>query len=285
MQKNILIVGCGDVGEQTGLRLKSLGCRVFGVTRTTEKTLPFPCFNADVSDAVSIKRCIDDIAVDIHYVVYTVAPGSRTEQAYQAAYPNGVSNILECINAQVLLGFLLVTSTAVYHQQQGEWVDENSLTQPVSFSGKALLDAEAVLANACVKGVAIRFGGIYGPGRERMLRKVMNGCEINYDIPVYTNRIHRDDCVGMLCFIIEKIDAGSSVESCYVGVDSHPAPENEVLVALANLLDVDLPVHNENLRIASQNKRCRNDRVRALGYRFVYEGYVEGYRSIVELRG
>ena len=284
MQKNILIVGCGDVGEQTGLRLMSMGCRVFGVTRTTEKALPFPCFNADVSDVISIKRCIDDIAPDIHYVVYTVAPGSRTEQDYKAAYPDGVSNVLKCINAQVLLGFLLVTSTAVYHQQQGEWVDENSLTQAVSFSGKALLDAEAVLANACVKGVAIRLGGIYGPGRERMLRKIMNGCEINYDIPVYTNRIHRDDCVGILCFIIEKIDAGSSVESCYVGVDSHPAPEKEVLVALANLLDVDLPAHNENLPIVSQNKRCRNDRVRALGYRFVYEGYVTGYRSVIELR-
>lgn len=281
MQKNILIVGCGDVGCQTGVRLKALGYGVYGIKRSVDANVPFPYFCADVSDLESLKQCIGQVPADIHYVLYAVAPAERSENAYDAAYPVGVRNTLKCIDVQMIEGFILVTSTAVYHQNQGEWVDESSETLPTTFSGKKLLQAEDILVKSAVKGVAVRLGGIYGPGRERLIKKVRKGCELNKNTPMYTNRIHRDDCAGLLSYIIQQIDNGSEVADCYIGVDSHPVSEWDVLCAIAGMLDVDSPVHCEDSKVRHQNKRCKNDRIRALGYEFIYDHYQEGYQAVI----
>ena len=246
MKKNILIVGCGDVGSEAGRLLQRLGYAVYGIKRTVSHNMPFPCVYGDVSDIESLRACFRQLPGDIHYLVYTVAPAERTESAYHAAYPEGVKNSLACIDTQILQGFLLVTSTAVYHQQQGQWVDESTEALPTTFSGQKLLAAEQVLRNASVNGVAVRLGGIYGPGRERLISRVKNGCEINREIPAYTNRIHRDDCAGILSYLIQMIDSGRKVDNCYVGVDSYPVPEGDVLRCIANLLNLKGPVHNKN---------------------------------------
>ncbi len=282
MKKNILIVGCGDVGREAGRRLQQLGCAVYGIKRTASDDIPFPCVYGDVSDVESLRACFAQLPDVIHYLVYTVAPAERTESAYQAAYPEGVKNCLACIDMPILQGFLLVTSTAVYHQQQGQWVDESTETAPTSFSGQKLLAAEGILSNSSVKAVAVRLGGIYGPGRERLINKVKNGCEINRDIPVYTNRIHRDDCAGILSYLIQMIDSGREVDNCYVGVDSHPVSEWDVLSCIADLLNINGPVHNEGMQVHHQNKRCRNDRIRSLGYEFLFEHYEDGYKQLIK---
>ncbi|OUS03637.1 hypothetical protein A9Q81_07175 [Gammaproteobacteria bacterium 42_54_T18] len=282
MKKNILIVGCGDVGTETGRRLQQLGYAVYGLKRTVSDEIPFPCVYGDVSDVESLSACFKQLPDDIHYLVYTVAPAERTEGAYHAAYPEGVKNCLASIDTHILQGFLLVTSTAVYHQQQGQWVDESTETLPTSFSGQKLLAAEDVLRNSAVKGVAVRLGGIYGPGRERLIKKVKNGCEINRAIPAYTNRIHRDDCAGILSYLIEMIDSEREVDSCYVGVDSYPVPEWDVLCCIASLLNINGPVDNEKLQVIRQNKRCRNDRIRSLGYEFTFEHYEDGYKQLID---
>jgi len=281
MKRNILIVGCGDVGREAGRRLQQLGCAVYGIKRTASDEIPFSCVYGDVSDIESLRACFTQLPDVIHYLIYTVAPAERTESAYQAAYPEGVKNCLACIDTQILQGFLLVTSTAVYHQQQGQWVDESTETVPASFSGQKLLAAEDVLHNSTVKAVAIRLGGIYGPGRERLIDKVKNGCEINRDIPAYTNRIHRDDCAGILSYLIQMIDSGQEVDSCYIGVDSSPVPEWDVLCCIADLLNINGPVHNGDLPVLRQNKRCRNDRILSLGYEFLFEHYEEGYKQLI----
>ncbi len=281
MKKNILIVGCGDVGSETGRRLQLLGYDVYGIKRTFSDDIPFPCVYGDVSDIESLRACFRQLPGDIHYLVYTVAPEERTEGAYHAAYPEGIKNSLACIDTQILQGFLLVTSTAVYHQQQGQWVDESTETLPTTFSGQKLLEAEKVLRDSSVKGVAVRLGGIYGPGRRRLLNKVINGCEINREIPAYTNRIHRDDCAGILSYLIQMIDSGRKVDNCYVGVDSYPVPEWDVLCCIANLLNIKGPVYNGNLQVLRQNKRCRNDRIRSLGYEFTFEHYEDGYKQLI----
>ncbi len=282
MKKNILIVGCGDVGTEAGRRLEQLGHAVYGLKRTVSDKVPFPCVYGDVSDIDSLSACFKQLPDEIHYLVYTVAPAERTEIAYHAAYPEGVKNCLACIDAHILQGFLLVTSTAVYSQQQGQWVDELAETAPTSFSGQKLLAAEDVLHSSAVKGVAVRLGGIYGPGRERLIKKVKNGCEINRAIPAYTNRIHRDDCAGILSYLIQMIDAGQEVDRCYVGVDSHPVPEWDVLCCIAKLLNVDSPVNNETLSVIRQNKRCRNNRIRSLGYEFIFDNYEDGYKQLID---
>ncbi|OUS27337.1 hypothetical protein A9Q99_15095 [Gammaproteobacteria bacterium 45_16_T64] len=282
MKKNILIVGCGDVGSETGKALQAMGHGVFGIKRTPVEGFPFTCLSADISNSNSVKHCFQQLPDDIHFVIYTVAPSERSEGAYRSAYPAGISEIMGNLDLDVLEGFLLVTSTAVYHQSQGEWVDELSDTMPESFSGKILLEAEALLHQRTDKGVAIRFGGIYGPGRLRLLNKIRQGCELNQFFPAYTNRIHRDDCARMLVFLITSMSDGKAVDSCYIGVDSCPSTEWEVLTSIASMLSAEKPVHNEQLVVTNQNKRCRNSRIRELGFEFTYDSYLQGYQSVID---
>ena len=179
---------------------------------------------------------------------------------------------------------VLTTSTGVYAQSRGEWVDEESPTEPEHFSGKRLLEAEALLASSPFRGVALRLAGIYGPRRTRLIDRVRKGQAVIARVPRYTNRIHREDCAGAIDHILELEDPAP----CYVGVDDEPAEEAVVLRWLAGALGAPEPRvagRGEESARRGGNKRCRNDRLVASGYRFQFPTFREGYAAtLAELR-
>ena len=176
--------------------------------------------------------------------------------------------------------FFLVSSTSVYHQSSGEWVDESSETKPETFSGKCILEAERLALDSPVSSTIIRFGGIYGPGRNRLVNRVGAGCEAQKEPPLYTNRIHRDDCVGVLMHLIEMDMAGQEPGPCYLAVDSEPAPEWAVVNWLAVRTGAPVPVENRE-RSQRQNKRCSNSNLLASGYQFIYPNFRLGYDALI----
>src|SRR5690606_24005397 len=87
----------------------------------------------------------------------------------------------------------------------------------------------------------VRLGGIYGPGRTRLIEQVRNGLHVP-DQPVqYTNRIHRDDAAGLLAHLLLQADKRELLAPCYLGVDDEPAPLHEVAQWLAVRWGVSLP--------------------------------------------
>jgi len=145
-------------------------------------------------------------------------------------------------------------------------VDEDSATEPAGFSGRRLLEGEQAAREGPCPAIAVRFGGIYGPGRLRLLRKVLDGAPCTEKPPVYTNRIHRDDCAGVLAHLAWL----ESPEAAYLAVDGAPAPECEVMTWLAERLGVPAPqrLTSGGRTPARGNKRCRNARLLASGYGF-----------------
>ena len=130
---------------------------------------------------------------------------------------------------------LFTSSTSVYGQQEGEWVDENSPAEADGFSGRCIRAGEELLWDSPWPSVAVRFGGIYGPGRTRLIDSVREGTATRpAGPPVYTNRIHRDDCARALQHLLELPEA----ERLYVAVDDDPAPLDEVLGWLARQLGI-----------------------------------------------
>ena len=125
---------------------------------------------------------------------------------------------------------------------------------------------------------AVRFGGIYGPDRTRLINSVRDGtARMTFD-SVYTNRIHIQDCVGALTHLIQL----DQLFDIYLAVDEEPAPKNDVIAYIADRLGVALPEF-DTLDESPQrgNKRCSNARLLASGYRFQYPTYREGYESIM----
>lgn len=270
----VLLAGCGAIGSALGLRLQQAGHQVIGLRRSAV-AMPFPLLQADFSAPLDPAL----FSTPIDYVVHTATPGERSDAGYAAAYPGSVRNLLAALKGHPLKRFFFVSSTAVYAQDDGSWVDEASPTQPVEFNGVRMLEAEQLLWNSGVLATSVRFGGIYGAGRSWLINRVKAGCNVQSLPPKYTNRIHQDDCVGVLQFLLEQSEAGATLADCYLGVDDDPASEETVCGWLANYLQAPAPVLNTAPADAPQNKRCRNDRLRALGYRFRYADFRAGYAA------
>lgn len=271
----ILIAGCGYVGEALGRRLVAEGHQVFALRRRAARVPPpLSPVEADLSDPATLERL--PAALDV--VFYTASAGGGGEPAYRTSYVEGVANLRRRLAFRGR--FVFASSTAVYGQRDGSWVDETSPTEPAGFRGRILLEAEACARRAS-GDVAVRFGGIYGPGREGLLERVRRGQATIAPGPSrYTNRIHRDDAAGVLRFLA----ALAHPEAIYLGVDADPAPEREVLTWLAERLGAPPPREapaEPGSRRAEANRRCSSQRLRAAGYRFFYPTFREGYSAIL----
>jgi nucleoside-diphosphate-sugar epimerase len=129
--------------------------------------------------------------------------------------------------------------------------------------------------------VVVRLGGIYGPGRSRLIERVRAGeARCSRGAPVWSNRIHRDDAARALAHLLslERTDA------VYLGVDDEPSPICDVYRYVAGLLGVPAPLDGEDARASESNKRCSNALLRRAGYRFEFPTYREGYRALLEDR-
>lgn len=268
----ILLAGCGKIGTQLGLLLAQQGHQPVGLRRS-QVVMPFPCLYGDLS-----KPLPDGLLRDpIDYVVYTATPSEYSDAGYQAAYPQGVQHLMQALTTHKVKQFFFVSSTAVYHQNDGSWVDEDSATEPTRYNGIRVLEAEQLLIQSPLPSTAVRFGGIYGGGRNRLLDKIRKGTDAQATPPKYTNRIHQDDCVGVLAFLIGCVESGQTMDDCYLGVDNDPVDELTLYQWLAGELNAPPPYPVTGGADATQNKRCSNRRLVTLGYSFLYPDYKSGY--------
>lgn len=278
MPRCVLVAGCGYVGAALASRLVSGGDRVYGLSRNVsalpEGVLPI---SADLTAASVVAGAIPS---DVERIVYCAAASSRTEEAYQAIYRRGLENVLEVASGRGIDRVAFTSSTAVYAQDDGGWVDETSPTEPAGFAGRALLAAEEALASAPMTTVVLRLAGIYGPARTWLVRRVHSGeARVRPEGagPQYGNRIHRDDCAGALAHLI----ALEGADAIYVGVDDAPAPLSDVHRFVAGLLGVT-PVSGDVGAGRGGNKRCTNRRLKQSGYALLVPSYREGYPPIVD---
>lgn len=276
----VLIAGCGYVGGQLAAELVEDGQRVIALTRTP-RAVPHGVFPlvADLTDADALRRVVPEVDA----AVFCAAPGEGSEEGYQRVFVDGMTNLLACLeeknkNAQVFF----TSSTSVYAQEDGRMVDEASPTHPTHYSGQLMLKAEDLLTQSPLKTVILRCGGIYGPGRTRLIEAVQHGRATYSTLEqTYTNRVHRDDITGCIRFLLQRRD----VRPLYVLVDSDPAPRADVLHWLAERLKAPTPRGEDTLhagRLDSRsNKRCSNAWLKAGGYQFLYPSYREGYAAVL----
>jgi len=279
----ILIAGCGDVGTALGLSLAEHGHEVFGARRSAHR-LPEPLhpLPVDLTDARAIERAVPTVDT----AVYAVAAGSRDEGAYRRAYVDGVSALLEVLEArpEPPRRVFFVSSTSVYGERGGEWIDETAPLAPRGFAGESLVAGERRMLASPIPATVVRFAGIYGPGRGWMIERARAGARCAGDPPKFTNRIHRDDCAGVLAHLV---DLGDRCDDVYIGVDDAPVEECEVLEWLAVRLDAPPPrrVRGDEAGSRGSGKRCSNARLRASGYRFRHPTFREGYAAVLAGEG
>jgi hypothetical protein len=114
-----------------------------------------------------------------------------------------------------------------------------------------------------------------------MLRTATRGDPIQHHPPYYTNRIHQQDCAGVLAFLFKQRLAGQRLEQCYLASDDDPAPLWDVVTWLAERMHCPPPPVKITGDDAAMNKRCDNRRLKALGYQFRYLSYRKGYLEML----
>jgi len=299
--KHILIAGCGKIGLRLAQQL-SIKHQVWGLKRkppSEDSAITF--LSADLLDKASLAQAFQVKGIEgFDYVVYCLAPSERTAQAYRQVYVEGLHNLLTSLpNLKLTKRIYFISSTSVYHQNDHSWVDESSATFPEGFSGEILLQAETLLKQYPLLSTCVRFSGIYGGNRSRMIDQVRLS-EIKVDVQSHiTNRIHEDDCVGFLHYLIQRDVEGKSILPLYLGTDSKPVELNEVLRWISEqlnsendliqngktdskmLISKEISSKTSSPKRRSGNKYCSNKRLLETGYILKFPSYKEGYGAMI----
>jgi len=290
---HVLIAGCGDLGTEAGLRFAAAGHTVTGWRRSPQKLpAPFRGVAADLTGGLPA------VPADTDVVVITPAAPHRTEQAYRDTYVGGVGNVLDALERDGVRPrrILFVSSTAVYGDAGGGWVDEDIPARPASATGAILLEAEELLRARRPEGIVLRLSGIYGPGRTRLIDQLRSGAAALPGRSHLTNRIHRDDAAAA---IVHLSTAVADPAPLYLVTDDEPAELGEVLGFLAAELGLPVPAAAEldagtppsgaassaGMPGRGGDRRLSNARLRGTGFDLVYPSYREGYRSMLAGQG
>ncbi|MGR6871864.1 SDR family NAD(P)-dependent oxidoreductase [Pseudomonas sp. HK3] len=215
--------------------------------------------------------------------MYSIASPEFSEEGYDKYYVHGLVHILALLKQQHAQPkrVIFVSSTSVYSQHDGSWVDELTEATPTAFAGRKMLEAESKLQGSDYSHTLVRFSGIYGPGRTRLINQAKGGSHCEPEPDLWTNRIHRDDCIGVLEFIIEQDIAGKPLDELYIGTDSVPTTFFEILEWLKDRISDVEPDHDVPEATRRGNKRLSNKRLLKAGYQFKYEYYQKGYEEIL----
>ncbi len=277
LTENLLIIGCGDIGQRLARQISPLGYQTTGLRRSTCNDLPYLRYHqADVTQAEQLQPLL---AQQFDVIVISMTPAQRSDEGYKNAYVDSCKQLIASLDQQAFKPrlILFVSSTAVYSQNDGSWVDESSPTQPESFSGKRLLEAERVILDSGYCSSIVRFSGIYGPGRNRLIEQVIH--QRASASPHFTNRIHAEDCAATLVHLIE-LAKTQKLESIYLASDSQPTPMVEVVSWIATQLSIDnfFAADATNER---GNKRISNQRLLKSGLTLRYPHFKTGYAELL----
>lgn len=274
----ILSVGCGDVGGELSRRLADAGHQVTGLKRHLPPVVnKITYVTADISSSLQLQT----LSTDFDYVFFILSPDGSIENSYRAIYETGLDNLLaHFANAKQSPRWIFTSSTSVYAQSQGEWVDEESPAEPDNPNSQLIRAAERKIIAANPENIVVRFSGIYGEGREYLLRLVQQVPTIQKNPSYFTNRIHRRDCIEILLFLLQQRLSGQVLEQCYLASDDDPAPIWEVMSWLAEQMLCPPPAIKV-IETPEMNKRCNNQRLKKLGYQFRYPSYKEGYLPLI----
>lgn len=268
----ILIIGCGDIGGELALQLAKEGHEVTGLKREppTEPSV-VTYIKADVNN----QQQIDALTFDFDQVVYILSPSGRDIEAYQAVFEMGVTTVLKAFEKQCPnAAFTFVSSTRVYGQRNGEWLNEDSPCEPTDERGKILLSAERQFLRFNDKTTVVRFSGIYGRSTY-LINKLKKGEAVQKEPPYYTNRIHRMDCISALAFLINKKVGGVILKKTYLATDCDAVTSWDISNYLTKKLGLPAPSAMNLDGSVDMNKRLSNERLLEEGFTFKFASYKE----------
>ncbi len=274
----VLIVGAGYLGSAIAAHFRSEKQRVWAVIRTDKRRSALEQMGViPIVADITRPETLETVPA-AQFIVICVTPQGDDAAAYHKTYVEGMGNILSRIktNAQPSL-VVYISSTGVYGDQGGEWVDEEDTPQPDDLTGDVLLDAERQVLESELPVVIYRLGGIYGPSRNWIPAFKRRRWEAK-KADRYMNMIHVEDIVASIPVLFNK----GEYEKVYIGVDDEPVLRSEFTQWMNKKLGIkgeDAASDISQTKVGG--KRCRNTRLKSLGFRFRYPNFRKGYNDLI----
>ena len=278
-----LIVGCGYLGWRVARAWRHNGDEVVAVTRSAERGRQFAQegmtpFVADITDA----RTLSGLP-PAQCVLFAVGYDRRSGLPIRDVYVDGLLATLDALEPSTER-LIYVSSTGVYGQTHGEWVNESSTCEPDREGGRACLEAESALESHPLgrRSIILRMAGIYGPRRVPRVQDIRAGRPIAAPPIGYLNLIHVDDAVQAV-LAAETIAPPDRI----LIADGSPVERKVYFEKVAQLCGGPRPTFappgdSPADHRASSNKRIDNQRMRdKLKLALRYPSYHEGLAQIL----
>lgn len=282
-----LIFGCGYLGQRVARLWLDRGEEVYAVTRHTAKaeTLRQMGIRPLVDNLLQFRGPSEGWPARIETVLFAVGYDRNSSATIGDVYVRGLANVLAALPGDVGR-VIYISSTGVYGDAAGGFVDEDTHCHPARAGGKASLMAEERLLAHPLGGrsVILRLAGLYGPGRIPRSGELSAGQPIDAPATGHLNLIHVDDAAA----IVLLAEAKAPLPRTYVVSDGQPVLREDYYQELARLLSAPPPrfappdPSSSASQRAATDKRVSNRRlVSELGPRFQYPSYREGLAAIV----
>lgn len=289
---DVVIVGCGYIGIELGTQLQATGYDVTGVRRSDEgldaiAAAGLTPHRADATDPASLTSL-----PDAKWVIFAASAGGRGADTARRIYLDGLQYTIDEYATRSMTPDRIVytSSTGVYGDHGGAFVDETTPIEPTTDKTEVLADAERRALAASESGIdatVTRFAGLYGPHRYRLSRYLEG--------PVtegYLNMVHRADAAGSIAYLLSEDRArNETVLVCddepvdkWVFADwlatecGYPEPAKRTVEERL----ADSSLSETAKRRIKTSKRCSNQKLRTLGYRFSHPTYRSGYHAAIE---
>jgi len=273
VNEQVLLAGCGDLGLRVAQRLRARGDEVWALRR--EPPMPDDSGIRWLRGDLTRPETLRELPVGMTRMVYLPTPERRDPAAYRSTFVDGLRHLLGALDHAQLQRVLLVSSSAVYGQHAGDWVDEDTPPAPPGFNGSVLLEAEQWLATQPVPSVVLRLAGLYGPNRLQLIERLRAGqLKVPRTQPHWANRIHVD--AAAIVHLLKLADP----LPLYLGVDSTPLPLDVLYDHLSALIGASL-VEDGPAPVGIGSKRLSNARLRASGFMPRWPDSREGYTALL----
>jgi nucleoside-diphosphate-sugar epimerase len=251
-----LIIGCGYLGRRVAAKWLAQGRRVAGLTRS----------HPDELRAIGIEPIVADVMLPTTLqalpkcgtTVYCVGFDRGAGKSMHDVYVDGLANVLAALPNGGRL--IYVSSTGVYGDAGGDWVDETTPPNPTDEGSRVVWEAEQLLQQLRPDAVILRLAGIYGPGRLlRRSQSLRSGEPIADDPDKWLNLIHVDDGASAVLAAAEYSPTGH----VYNISDGNPVRRSDFFSQLAAILGAPPPIFVPGERDRARgSRRISNQKMR-----------------------
>ncbi|WP_420548522.1 SDR family oxidoreductase [Curvivirga sp.] len=285
--KHLFVFGLGYSATFLARKLLAKGWKVSGTVRHPEEALELKELGITLYafDGETALDGFDNILQSVTHVMSSVPPkGEEVDIVLKWHFDD-----LAAATHLDWVGYL--STTGVYGDRDGGWVDEESEQLPTGPRGQKRVDGEAawfkLWLDHQIPTHTYRLAGIYGPGRNALETvKQGRGRRINKPGQVFS-RIHIEDIAQILEASMVKPNGGQAYNAC----DDNPAPPEEVIAYACDLLGVDKPdlIDFETADLSPMarsfyrdNKRVSNQRIKEeLGVKLLWPDYRDALKAML----